>query len=105
MLPLELSDLVISPAMVAVGLNAYRPHLPSRVIGAQSDVDRVLHHNAECYAQSLAAPGCSARSAISLTTCSRRSPAARLSPCTRHKSFDDPAIGALRRRLEATELR
>ena len=53
MVPLELSDLVIGPAMMAVGSNAYGPHLPSRIVGAQSDVDRVLHHNAECHAQTV----------------------------------------------------
>ena len=53
MVPLELSDLVIRPTMMAVGSNAYGPHLPGWIVGAQSDVDRVLHHNAERHAQTV----------------------------------------------------
>lgn len=96
MVPLELSDLVIGPTMMARGSNAYGPHLPRRIVGAQSDVDRMLHQNAERHAQTvggarLLCPCCHQLDDMITPQVCRSLVAMILT-----ETFDDPAIGALR---------
>src|SRR5215211_4976276 len=44
---LELCDLVLGPAMKAIRFDAYRFHVTSWIIGAQTYFDGMLHHRAQ----------------------------------------------------------
>src|SRR6516225_11693187 len=53
MVPLELGDFGIGPAMVAGALDANSLHVTRRVIPAQIDIDRVPHHSPQHPAQGI----------------------------------------------------
>src|SRR5262249_14462449 len=53
MVPLELCDLVISPAMVAFSPSSDCPHLAGGIVGTQADLNGVPHHNPQRHAQSV----------------------------------------------------
>src|SRR5262245_1276182 len=52
-LPLELRDLVISPAMVACSPSSDCPDLAGGIVGTQADLNGMPHHNPQRHAQSV----------------------------------------------------
>jgi hypothetical protein len=54
---LELRNLVVRPAMMAVGPGADSFHLTGWVVGAKADVDGVLHHDSKCHPKRVGSSG------------------------------------------------